>query len=73
VNLARFLGFDPEVALKKTNLKFKSRFYLMEEEASRSGQRLAELSKEELEVLWEKAKAMSKSNSKFPMRAGSKS
>ncbi len=73
VNLARFLGFDPEVALKKTNLKFKSRFHLMEGEAFRSGQRLAKLSKEQLEVLWEKAKAMSKSNSKSPMRAGSKS
>ena len=68
VNLARFLGFDPEVALKKTNLKFKSRFHLMEAEASQSGQSLGELSKEQLEVLWEKAKEMSKSNS---TRAGS--
>jgi uncharacterized protein YabN with tetrapyrrole methylase and pyrophosphatase domain len=56
VNLARFLGFDPEVALKHSNLKFKLRFQHMEEEASRSGQRLAQLSKEELEVLWESAK-----------------
>jgi len=56
VNLARFLGFDPEVALKHSNLKFKSRFKSMEEEATRSGQRLAQLSKEELEVLWEVAK-----------------
>jgi len=60
VNLARFLGFDPEVALKHSNLKFKSRFQLMENEATRSGQRLAQLSKEELEVLWEAAKARSK-------------
>ena len=37
VNLARFLGFDPEVALKHSNLKFKSRFQDMENEASRSG------------------------------------
>ena len=56
VNLARFLGFDPEVALKHSNLKFKSRFKNMEDEAARSGQRLAQLSKEELEVLWESAK-----------------
>ena len=60
VNLARFLGFDPEVALKKSNLKFKSRFQLMEKEASQSGQRLAQLSKEQLDVLWEAAKARSK-------------
>jgi len=56
VNLARFLGFDPEVALKHSNLKFKSRFQSMEEEASRSGQRLEVLSKEKLEALWESAK-----------------
>ena len=60
VNLARFLGFDPEVVLKKSSLKFKSRFQLMEKEALQSGQRLAQLSKEELEVLWEAAKARSK-------------
>jgi tetrapyrrole methylase family protein/MazG family protein len=56
VNLARFLGFDPEVALKHSNLKFKSRFQCMEKDAANSGQRLAQLSKEELEVLWEAAK-----------------
>jgi tetrapyrrole methylase family protein/MazG family protein len=56
VNLTRFLGFDPEVALKHSNLKFKQRFQMMENIAARSGQRLAQLSKEELEVLWETAK-----------------
>jgi MazG family protein len=56
VNLARFLRIDPEVALKHSNLKFKSRFQNMENEASRSGQRLSQLSKEELEILWEAAK-----------------
>jgi tetrapyrrole methylase family protein/MazG family protein len=61
VNLARFLGFDPEVALKHSNLKFKSRFQDMETNAFRTGQRLAQLSKEELEVLWEAAKAREKS------------
>ena len=56
VNLARFLGFDPEVALKHSNLKFKLRFRNMELDAAHSGQRLPQLSKEELEVLWEAAK-----------------
>ena len=56
VNLARFLGIDPEVALKHANLKFKSRFQLMETEALSSGCRLSQLSKEELDVLWESAK-----------------
>ena len=62
VNLARFLGFDPEVALKHSNLKFKSRFQEMETEAARSGHRLAQLSKEELELLWEAAKQHAKAN-----------
>jgi tetrapyrrole methylase family protein/MazG family protein len=56
VNLTRFLGFDPEVALKHSNQKFRLRFQNMEEDAARSAQRLSQLSKEELEVLWEAAK-----------------
>jgi tetrapyrrole methylase family protein/MazG family protein len=60
VNIARFLGFDPEVALKHSNLKFKSRFKDMEAEAAHSRKRLAQLSKEELEILWEAAKARSR-------------
>ena len=57
VNLARFLKLDPEVTLKHSNLKFKERFQEMEREALRSGLSLADLSKEELEVLWVGAKA----------------
>jgi len=61
VNLARFLGFDPEVTLKHSNLKFKLRFQNMEADAASSGQRLAQLSKDELEVLWEAAKKRGRS------------
>ena len=61
VNLARFLGLDPEVSLKHSNLKFKQRFQDMEMQASLSGWTLAQLSKEELESLWEAAKAKAKS------------
>jgi MazG family protein len=57
VNLARFLGLDPEVTLKHSNLKFKTRFQEMEREASHLGEHLSELSKERLEQLWEAAKA----------------
>ena len=56
VNLARFLGFDPEVSLKHSNLKFKKRFQDMEREALHSGRRLSELSKVELEQLWDASK-----------------
>ena len=57
VNLARFLGLDPEVTLKYSNLKFKERFQGMESEALASGRRLSQLSKEELEQFWVAAKA----------------
>lgn len=56
VNLSRFLGLDPEVTLKHSNLKFKKRFMGMEREALRAGQSLSQLSKEELEELWAAAK-----------------
>jgi MazG family protein len=61
VNLARFLGFDPEVALKLSNQKFKERFQEMERKASNTGQSLQELSKAELEQLWMGAKAKARS------------
>jgi MazG family protein len=60
VNLARFLGLDPEVTLKHSNLKFKERFQEMEKAAAGAGQRLSQLSKVELECLWEAAKANSR-------------
>jgi tetrapyrrole methylase family protein/MazG family protein len=60
VNLARFLSLDPEVTLKHSNLKFKLRFEDMESEASHSKRRLTDLSKEELEQLWEAAKSRSR-------------
>jgi MazG family protein len=56
VNLSRFLGLDPEVTLKRSNLKFKDRFQDMEREALGSRGHLSELSKEDLELLWLAAK-----------------
>ncbi len=69
VNLARFLGFDPEVALKHSNLKFKSRFQHMEEDAAHAGQRLAQLPKGELEVLWESAKEFERDKAKQELKS----
>lgn len=57
VNVARFLGVDPEIALKKANRKFIARFKEMEREAAHSGRRLAEVPRDELESLWEASKA----------------
>jgi MazG family protein len=57
VNLARFLGLDAEIALKKANAKFSRRFREMERMAAAVGRRLSGLSAAELEALWSEAKA----------------
>jgi MazG family protein len=56
VNVARFLGVDPEIALKKANGKFKERFAAMEAAAKREGKRLADLPRARMEELWDEAK-----------------
>jgi MazG family protein len=57
VNIARFLGVDPEIALKSANRKFKQRFQWMESAAVREGRRFADLPRERMEKLWNEAKA----------------
>src|SRR6202789_4367759 len=52
VNVARFLGADPEIALKKANRKFQPRFQWMETAECAGGRRLAELPRERMEELW---------------------
>jgi MazG family protein len=56
VNVARFLGADPEIALKKANRKFQARFQWMESAAKAEGQRLADLPRERMEELWNLSK-----------------
>ncbi|MBZ5528214.1 MAG: nucleoside triphosphate pyrophosphohydrolase [Acidobacteriia bacterium] len=56
VNLARFLHVDPEIALKKANRKFSSRFRGMEKLAASRGSSLAHASREDLERLWDASK-----------------
>lgn len=60
VNLARFLQIDPEIALKKANAKFSTRFRRMEVLAGRSGKVLAEVPREQMEEFWEAAKSEEK-------------
>ncbi|MGD1211267.1 MAG: nucleoside triphosphate pyrophosphohydrolase [Candidatus Acidiferrales bacterium] len=57
VNIARFLGVDPEIALKKANRKFKRRFQWMESAAAHEGRRLADLPRARMEELWNQSKA----------------
>jgi tetrapyrrole methylase family protein/MazG family protein len=56
VNVARFLGVDPEIALKKANRKFVARFQEMEREMERRGGKLADARREEMEALWDRSK-----------------
>ena len=60
VNIARFLETDPEIALKKTNRKFIARFQQMECAAAAQGRKLAEVPRDEMERLWDQAKAEEK-------------
>jgi MazG family protein len=57
VNVARFVGVDPEIALKKANRKFTQRFHWMEAAAARKGSRFADLPRDQMEDLWNQSKA----------------
>lgn len=56
VNYARFIGVNPENALERTNRKFMKRFKFLEEQAQRHSKNLGEMTLEEMDVFWEKAK-----------------
>jgi len=57
VNLARRLGIEPETALKKTNRKFRHRFRFIEAELKAADKKLEDSSLEEMDSLWNAAKA----------------
>ncbi|MBP1618189.1 MAG: nucleoside triphosphate pyrophosphohydrolase [Bacteroidetes bacterium] len=56
VNAARLYGIDPDNALERTNQKFIRRFNYMEQEVNKKGNKIKDLSLEELDGLWDKAK-----------------
>ena len=56
VNLSRFLHIDPEIALKKANAKFSRRFRAMEALARKTGREFKNLTREEMEALWDATK-----------------
>ncbi len=56
INAARLYDIDPEAALERTNRKFISRFSAMEIAAESEGKGISELSLEEMEELWCRAK-----------------
>jgi nucleoside triphosphate diphosphatase len=60
VNIARYLSLDSELALRKTNRKFKRRFQWMEERLRAGGRTPQQASMDELETLWQQAKQQEK-------------
>ena len=56
-NLARRLGVEPETALKQTNRKFRQRFGFVERELNAGGTALDDATLEEMDALWNQAKA----------------
>lgn len=56
VNYARFVGINPDDALERTNKKFIKRFQYLEEASRAEGKTLQEMSLEEMDVYWERAK-----------------
>ena len=57
VNMARFLNLSAEDALRKSIGRFSARFRYMEQAVEGGGRRLKEASPEEMNSLWEEAKA----------------
>ena len=57
VNMARHVGIDPEMALRGTNAKFERRVGYIERALASRGRALAGASLEEMDSLWNEAKA----------------
>lgn len=60
-NLARKLAVDPETALRSTNAKFERRFRRIEDWLSESGRTPGQSTLEEMDALWNRAKAEERS------------
>lgn len=58
INYARISNLNPDSALEKTNHKFINRFQKMEDLAREKSLKLADLSLEEMDLLWEEAKSL---------------
>jgi XTP/dITP diphosphohydrolase len=56
INYARFVGINPENALERTNRKFIDRFQLMERYVQADNRNFEEMSLEQMDVYWERAK-----------------
>lgn len=62
VNVARKYGVNPDNALERTNQKFISRFNYVETKSQKQGKRLKEMTLSEMDILWDEAKQIEKTN-----------
>ncbi|MDP3452115.1 MAG: nucleoside triphosphate pyrophosphohydrolase [Bacteroidales bacterium] len=62
VNAARLYNINPDTALEMTNKKFIKRFNFLEQKTKTMGKSLKDLSLEQMEVIWEEAKKIDKSD-----------
>jgi MazG family protein len=58
VNYARFLGVNPENALRRTNEKFIKRFNYVEEKINGNGRKINESNLAEMDKYWEESKKL---------------
>lgn len=56
INAARLYNVNPDNALERTNQKFTQRFNYIEKEADKQNKRLKDMTLDEMDILWEKAK-----------------
>ncbi|MFC1733561.1 nucleoside triphosphate pyrophosphohydrolase [candidate division KSB1 bacterium] len=56
INYSRFIDVNPEDALERTNKKFIKRFKYLEDQAKKGEKSLKEMTLEEMDVFWNKAK-----------------
>ena len=56
INYARFIKVEPESALELTNKKFIKRFQKMEQDAIADGKKLADMTLDEMDEIWNKIK-----------------
>lgn len=61
MNLARFIGVDPEKSLEACNQKFIQRFQMMEQLAAERNLKLGAMKLMEMEALWQESKSILKS------------
>ena len=60
VNYSRFLGLNPEYALRRSIKKFIKRFNYIEEKVSESGRKISESNLEEMDKFWNESKKLEK-------------